>query len=138
MSSAKKTRFKPSLKFESRVDLWGSSRKIPYGKNMGNTSFNELIEVMVKIRRKTSIKNFIRGMSKGKNQPISREVFDHRYGASIEDITLVIDFARRFDLTVLQTSVSRRCLILKGSVLKFSEAFGVYLCDFIPESGITY
>ncbi|HEY4935264.1 MAG TPA: S53 family peptidase [Puia sp.] len=138
MSAAKKTRFKPTAKFESRVELPGSFRKIPSGKNLGNTSFNELIEVMVKLRRKTPIRNFIRGMANGKNKPIGQEVFDRRFGASTEDIELVVAFARQHDLTVLQTSVSRRCVILKGSVQRFSEAFGVYLADFIPDSGILY
>jgi hypothetical protein len=114
MPTAKKTRFKPSLIFESRLELPGSFRKIPYGKNTGSTSLNELIEVMVKIRRKSPIQTFIRGLSTGKNQPVTPDVFDRRYGASMEDINLVIDFARLFDLTVLQTSVSRRCIILKG------------------------
>ncbi len=64
--------------------------------------------------------------------------FDRRFGASPEDIDLVVAFARQHDLTVLQTSVSRRCVILRGSVQRFSEAFGVYLADFIPDSGIMY
>jgi kumamolisin len=138
MSAAKKTRSKSASRFETRVELQGSFRKIPLGKNLGSTSFNELIEVMVKIRRKTPIRNFIRGMSAGKNKPLTRDVFDRRFGASTEDINLVLAYARQHDLTVLQTSVSRRCVILGGSVQRFSEAFGVYLADFIPDSGVMY
>ncbi len=138
MSAAKKTRFRSGSGFENRVELPGSFRKIPSGKNLGNTSFNELIEVMIKIRRKTPIRNFIRGMSAGKNKPVSREVFDRRFGASTDDINLVVAFARQHDLTLVQTSVSRRCVVLRGSVQRFCEAFGVYLADFIPDSGITY
>ena len=138
MSAAKKAYFKPSAKFDSRVELAGSTRKLPPGKNMGNTSFNEVIEVMVKLRRKTSIRNFVSGIGSGKNKPISQEVFDRRFGASPEDIGLVVDFARQHDLTVLESSVSRRNVILKGTVQKFSEAFQVHLADFIPDSGILY
>jgi kumamolisin len=138
MSAAKNTSLKSSAKFESRVELPGSFRKLPSGKNLGNTSFNDVIEVMIKLRRKTPILNFVRGIAKGKNKPISQEVFDRRFGASQGDINLVISFARQHDLTVLQTSVSKRNVILKGSVQKFSEAFQVYLADFIPDSGITY
>jgi hypothetical protein len=43
MSVAKNTNQKSSAKFESSVELQGSSRKLPSGKNIGNTSFNELI-----------------------------------------------------------------------------------------------
>ena len=138
MSAAKNTYLKSSSKFESRVALAGSFRKLPSGKNMGNTSFNEVIEVMVKLRRKTPIRNFISGIGKGKNKPISREVFDRRFGASPEDIELVIAFARLHDLTVLRTSVSKRSVILKGAVQKFSEAFQVYLANFVPDSGVSY
>jgi kumamolisin len=138
MSAAKNKYLKPSAKFESRVELAGSSRKLPIGKNMGNTSFNDVIEVMVKLRRKTPIRNFIRGIGTGKNKPVSPEIFDRRFGASMEDIDLVVAFARQYDLTVLQTSVSKRCVILKGSVQKFSEAFQVNLANFIQDTGISY
>jgi kumamolisin len=138
MSAAKNTYLKSSAKFESRIELPGSFRKLPSGKNIGNSSYNEVIEVMVKLRRKTPIRNFVRGISGGKNKPLSQEVFDRRFGASQEDIDLVVDFARQHDLTVLQTSVSRRNVILTGSVQKFSDAFQVYLSDFIPDSGIVY
>jgi kumamolisin len=138
MSAAKKTYTKPSAKFESRVDLPGSFRKLPPGKNLGITSFNEVIEVLVKLRRKTPIRNFIRGISTAKNKPLSREVFDRRFGASPGDIAQVVEFARQHDLTVLDTSVSRRCVILKGTVQHFSEAFQVYLANFLPDSGFTY
>jgi kumamolisin len=50
----------------------------------------------------------------------------------------VVAFARQYDLTVLQTSVLKRYVILKGSVQKFSEAFQVYLANFTPDSGISY
>src|ERR1700676_406149 len=138
MSAAKNKHLKLSVKFESSVELPGSFRKLPSGKNMGNASFNEVIEVMIKLRRKTPILNFIRGIGSGKNRPISQDVFDRRFGASTEDIDLVVAFARQHDLTVLQTSVSKRCVILTGSVQKFSEAFQVNLANIIPDSGISY
>jgi kumamolisin len=93
---------------------------------------------MVKLRTKTPIRNFIRGIGNGKNKPISQEVFERRFGASQEDTNLVVAFARQHDLTVLQTSISKRSVILKGTVQKFSEAFQVYMSNFIPDSGIAY
>ena len=138
MSAAKSKYLKPSIKFESRIELTGSFRKLPTGTNIGNTSFNQVIEVLVKIRRKNPIRSYIRGIAAGRNKHVSRELFDRRFGASPEDIDLVVDFARQHDLTVLQTSVSRRCVILVGSVQKFNDAFQVNLADFIPENGISY
>ena len=138
MSAAKNKYLKPSVKFESRIELTGSFRKLPTGTNIGNASFNQVIEVLVKVRRKNPIRNYIRGIATGKNKSVSREIFDRRFGASQEDIDLVVAFARQHDLTVLQTSVSRRCVILMGSVQKFNDAFQVNLSEFIPANGISY
>jgi kumamolisin len=138
MTAAKKTRQKSSSKFESHTELSGSFRRLPLGRNLGNTSLNDVIEVMVKVRRRTSIRNFIRGIGTGKNKTISRDQFDRKFGAAQEDLNLVVAFARNHDLTVLLSSVSRRCIILKGSVQRFSDAFQVHLADFLPESGIQY
>jgi len=138
MTAAKKSYSRSISKFESRIELPGSFRKPPSGKNLGNTSLNEVIEVLVKIRRKTSIGNFVKGLGTGKNKPLSRELFDRRFGASAEDIRLVVDFARQHDLTIVQTSVSKRAVILKGPVQKFTEAFQVYLANFTEDSGISY
>jgi hypothetical protein len=63
MTAAKKKYLKPSKKFESRIELSGSFRKLPAGINLGNTSFNQVIEVMVKVRRKNPIRNYIRGIT---------------------------------------------------------------------------
>ncbi len=68
MSAAKNNLFQIISKFESRVELPGSFRKLPSGRNLGNTSFNEVIEVMVKIRRKTPIRNFVKGIGYRKKQ----------------------------------------------------------------------
>jgi kumamolisin len=138
MTAAKNTSFKTSTKFNSRVELPGSYKKLPAGKNLGSASLNEVIEVMIKIKRKTPIHNFIRGLGRGSNKPLSRENFGRRFGASMEDISLVVEFARQYDLTILQTSVIKRAVWLKGTVQKFGEAFQVHLADMTSESGISF
>ena len=90
MSAAKNKYLKPSAKFESRVELTGSFRKFPAGINTGNTSFNQVIEVMIKLRRKAPVRNLIRGIATGKNKPVTQEVFEKRFGASTKDIDLVL------------------------------------------------
>src|SRR5450432_601883 len=138
MSVAKNRKLRQSEKYFTGTVLAGSFRKLPAGKNMASTSLNEVIEVMVKLRRKTSIRNFIRGIGSGKNKPISQEVFNRRFGASQEDVDQIHAFAMENDLTVKESSIARRSVILRASVQKFSEAFQVYLSDFIPDSGISY
>ncbi len=70
MSAAKNKSFKSSAKFESRIELPGSFRKLLSGKNMGSTSLNEVMEVMVRLRRKASVHHFIKGIGTGKDKPI--------------------------------------------------------------------
>jgi kumamolisin len=138
MSSSKKSSDRLSEKFEPRVELSGSARKLPPGNNTGNSLLNDVIEVTVTLRRKTVISNYIKGISKGKQKPISREQFNRRFGASAEDVQQLKAFAQYYDLTVLQVSLPKRAVILKGTVQQFSQAFGVYLASFVPASGISY
>jgi kumamolisin len=138
MTAAKNTSLKTSSKFDSRIELPGSFKKIPVGKNQGSASLNEVIEVMIKIKRKTPIYNFIKGLSRGAKKPLSHVEFERRFGASSEDIALVVAFARQYDLTILQISNSKRSVWLKGTTQKFSEAFQVHLADVMPDSGICY
>lgn len=138
MPSSRKSSDRLAEKFEPRVELAGSARKIPPGNNTGNTLLNEVIEVTVMLRRKISINNYVKGIGKGKQKPISREEYNRRFGASAEDVQLVREFAQYHDLTVIQTSLPKRTVILKGTVQQFSGAFGVYLANFVPVSGISY
>ncbi|MDP4130087.1 MAG: S53 family peptidase [Bacteroidota bacterium] len=138
MSSSKKSSDRLSERFQPRMELSGSARKIPQGTNTGNTLFNEVIEVTVTLRRKTAITNYIKALGRGKQKPVSREQYNRRFGASAEDIRLVREFAQYHNLTVVETSATKRTVILKGTVQQFSNAFGVYLANFVPESGISY
>ena len=121
--------------FIGHVDLAGSTRKIPPGKNIGTTNLNDIIEVTVRLRRKNSIEDYVKNMGKDKNKILSREEFDHKFGASPKDIELVEAFAHEHDLTVVESSVSRRSVILKGSVQNFSKALGVFLANYQHQDG---
>ncbi|MFI5124244.1 MAG: S8 family serine peptidase [Chitinophagales bacterium] len=138
MPSSKKSSNRLAEKFAAKTELAGSARKIPEGKNTGYARLNEVIEVTVTLRGKTSISNYIKGMSRGKQKPVSREVYNRRFGASADDVRLVREFAQLHNLTVVQTSLAKRSVILKGTVQQCCEAFGIYLSNFVPESGIAY
>ncbi|HZK65512.1 MAG TPA: S53 family peptidase [Puia sp.] len=138
MSSSKKTSERLAEKFEPAIELAGSARKIPQGINTGNTLFNEVIEVSVILRRKTAINNYVKGIGRKKQKPIAPELFNRRFGASAADILLVREFAQYHDLTVVEASPAKRTVILKGTVQQFSNAFGVYLANFLPASGVSF
>jgi kumamolisin len=58
---------------------------------------------------------------------LSREELAARYGASKGDLDKVADFARANGLTVVESSIPRRVIVLKGTVLQMSKAFAVDL-----------
>src|SRR5689334_17159667 len=127
---------KPSPKKSgSTVELKGSVRKIPAGKNLGTTNLSEVIEVTVRLRRKNSIEDYVKSMQEGKNKVLSETEFEQRFAANEKDIEKVEAFAQENDLTVVQSSVARRSVILKGTVQDFSKAFGVFLADYQHNDG---
>jgi kumamolisin len=127
---AKRKPLSTQKKFLAKIELEGSARKVPPGKNIGNTNLNEVIEVTIRLRRKNAIDDYVKKVAAGKSKPLSQDQFDERFGASEKDIELVEQFAREHDLTIVESSVSRRTIILKGTVQHFSEAFGVYLSNY--------
>jgi len=113
----------------------GSARKIPTGKNLGTTNLNDVIEVTVRLRRKNSIEEYVKNMGNDKNKILTQEEFEQRFAASDKDIEKVEKFAQEHDLTVVESSVGRRTVILKGTVQSFSKAFGVFLANYQHEDG---
>lgn len=125
----------PKIKFNGHVELKGSARKIPAGKNMGTTNLNDVIEVTVRLRRKNSIEEYVKNMQDGKNKVLTEEEFEQKFAASDKDIDKVEAFAQENDLTVVQSSTARRSVVLKGTVQDFSKAFGVFLANFQHDDG---
>jgi len=58
---------------------------------------------------------------------MSREAFAREYGADDADLKKVRDFASAHGLSVLECSVGRRSVVLRGTVSQMSAAFGVHL-----------
>jgi len=133
MANSKKP--SPKKKLGGNVELKGSVRKIPAGKNLGTTNLSDVIEVTVRLRRKNSIEDYVKNMQEGKNKVLTEDEFEQRFAASEKDIEKVETFAAEHDLTVVQSSVARRSVILKGTVQDFSNAFGVFLADYQHDDG---
>jgi kumamolisin len=58
---------------------------------------------------------------------LSREALAEEYGASDEDLQKVQTFAREHGLHVVEHSVARRSIVLRGTVAQLSAAFGTKL-----------
>jgi len=135
MASKKKPASAKKKITKGLVELSGSSRKLPPGKNLGNTNLNNIIEITVRLRRKEPIEKFVKDVESGKSKPLSQSEFEERFGASEKDIQVVEQFARNHDLTVVSSSPVRRSVILRGSVQNFSQALGVFLSDYQHDDG---
>ncbi|HEX4851063.1 MAG TPA: protease pro-enzyme activation domain-containing protein, partial [Puia sp.] len=135
MSKTKKPTSSLKRKSNGPVELKGSSRKIPPGKNLGAVNSNEVIEVTVRLRRKNSLEDYVKKMGNDQSKVLTPQEFDQRFGASEQDIHKVETFAQEHDLTVVDSSVARRSVILKGTVQDFSKAFGVFLANYQHQDG---
>jgi kumamolisin len=90
----------------------------------------EIISVTVRLRRRAGApplpdlhEQLKRALDK--REYLSREQFAARFGADPADVALAQEFARRYGLTVEETSIPRRSVRLSGSVKEMTTAFVV-------------
>src|ERR1700683_533471 len=58
---------------------------------------------------------------------LSRDEFAARYGASEDDLAAIAAFAAANGLSVVETSIPRRTVVLKGTAAQMNKAFAVDL-----------
>jgi kumamolisin len=77
----------------------------------------------------TTVTLLVRSKSAAAPPPgaLSRQAFADTYGAADEDLQKVAAFARAHGFTVVESSVGRRSVILRGTVAQMNAAFGVSL-----------
>jgi kumamolisin len=68
-------------------------------------------------------------------QPLSREDYERRFGASADDIKRVEQFATTHGLTVARADAAARRVVLSGTVQQYNAAFGVDLQRFEHQVG---
>jgi kumamolisin len=114
-----------------RVAVRGSARKAPTGTSViGIADPRELVNATVVIRRRNS------ELPPPGPQPIPRSQFAALYGANPADVEQIEQFAADYDLTVGQIDLSRRSIMLGGTVAKVNEAFGTQLRLFQSPDGV--
>src|SRR5579883_290485 len=114
-----------------RVLLKGSERRpLPDSQVVGSPDPSALITVTVLVRRRDS-----RLPAPG-SEPLTRDEFARRFGATPADIAAVEAFASEYDLTVVQTDAARRSVVLSGTVADMNQAFGTTLILFQSSSGM--
>jgi kumamolisin len=126
---------------KNRVALLGSERSARSGSRVvGAPDPNELIEISILLRPRTPLESLTSTKELGAGTPqerryLSREQFAATYGADPKDVALIEAFAHEHNLTVVQTDLARRTVVLSGTVAALSAAFSVYLANYEHAEG---
>jgi kumamolisin len=113
--------------------LRGSERTVRHGaKRTGAADPSEIFTVSVRIRRRSDappLPDFaaLAAVPRGGRRHLSREEFAARYGASEDDLAKIAAFAAANGLSVVESSVPRRTVVLEGTVAQMNKAFAVDL-----------
>ncbi|KAG0165420.1 hypothetical protein DFQ30_008467 [Apophysomyces sp. BC1015] len=124
----------------ARRSIAGSDHPAPAGAQcVGACEPTERFEVVVVLRRQSgdAFKQLVDRLAAGEPgaQPLSRDEYEQRFGASPRDVRRVTDFARAHGLDVLREESQARRIVLAGTVQQFSGAFGVELQRFEHQVG---
>ncbi len=126
------------MRFEKKVFLAGSGRKpLPDAHEVSAIRPDEHARVTVILRRKGE------APGKGRHGEVTHRVPHHefagRFGADPQDIALVESFAHYSGLTVVDSSVAKRRVVLTGTVDAIAKAFGANVaCYKVNTTGPTY
>ena len=64
------------------------------------------------------------------NEKLSREEFVKQFSADKSELEIVMNFAHKYNLNILETDASRRIVKVSGTVEQMNSAFGVDLVIF--------
>lgn len=98
-----------------------------HARRVGDADPNERVSVTIRVRRRGDAPALPAQAALEQHAPLSREEFAGRYGADPSDIETVAAFAREHGLTVEDSSIPRRVVIVSGTVGALSRAFAVEL-----------
>lgn len=115
------------MPFERRITLPGSERTPPIAAQpVGSVSDDETVRVTVVLRRRGADPAIPTGNTA--REYLSHEELAANHGANPDDIGLVEKFAHQFQLTIVDSSVPKRSVVLLGTAGAMRNAFGA---DFI-------
>ena len=116
---------------EGYVQLKGSERRTPpTAKVVGEVDSKESFTVTIVLRRRKDGSTLPGFDYFAKTPPrhrrrLSHEEFTEKYGAHPEEIRAIEEFAKQNGLTVKESHVGKRHVVVNGTAAQFSKAFGV-------------
>lgn len=113
-----------------RVVVPGSERAVLHGARLtGASDPNDHIEVTLFLRplAETTATEKTGSLPPHERKLLSREEFETTHGANPADIAKIEAFAHQNGLTIMETNLGQRTVILSGTVREFGQAFNVTL-----------
>jgi kumamolisin len=110
--------------------LTGSEREpVPNSRPAGPVDPNEPVEVTVYLRAPatSNLANTISEQVQHQGRPLSREEYIASQSAAPDDVAKVVEFARKNDLTIVETDPVSRKVVLAGTAAAMSAAFATEL-----------
>jgi kumamolisin len=120
------------MAFERRITLTGSERRpLRDWQPVSPINENDTVRVTIVLQRKGAEPRVEK--DNGLYGSLSHEEFTQKHGANPEDIALIERFAHEYHLTVVESSVQRRRVVLTGTAAAMTKAFGVELACYKVE-----
>ncbi|VTU22423.1 S53 family peptidase [Variovorax sp. PBL-E5] len=119
----------------------GSEREpVPGAKPMAAIRADERFEVTVRVRPKappdvSKAGGCLGDLAPARRKYLSRDELAADHGADVQDLSKVAAFAKAHDLSVVESSVARRSVVLSGDARSMCAAFGVALHQFAHGGG---
>jgi kumamolisin len=118
----------------ARGEIAGSAvGRSPSVSCVGPADPNQVVEATIVIRRPATMQ--MAGQSTAFSSGKTRDEIEKSLSADAADIAAVSDFARRYGLTVKETSPEKRTVRVEGPVHSVDRAFGIQLAYFDDPNG---
>lgn len=123
---------------QGRVAIKGSNRhKLSGATTVGATDENERLKVSLYVRQNPASRlerarvtdELSREMPKRRRYPDAKQ-FEALFGASLQELRKVKDWAEKNGLKVLDTNAASRRVLIEGTVSQLNDAFGTTLTEF--------
>ncbi len=114
--------------FSAYVALPNSAKQpLPGAQESGTLNPNESMQISIYVRPKSA-----NPLPETPATPMTREDYAGAYGADPADIAQIVAFAQAHGLTVVQTDLTRRVVVLGGTVATMTAAFQVDSASLYP------
>ncbi len=115
------------------VKLAGSNKEAPIWNRSETLIGNEIAEITVRVRGRRALSPRSKPAKR-----LSPAAFESQFGSTERDIAAVEQFAHEHHLSIVESSSSRKSVMLRGKVSSFEEAFMVSLAPYSDDRGTIF